>query len=110
MPELIKQGLQISALGMGLTFAALGLLILAMFLLERLFRVRETVEPPEGEATPVADQGEIVAAIAAALHHFQENNGRSPNLGANLEQGRGAWWRANAARQSPTRTSHRRQT
>ena len=110
MTELIKQGLEISALGMGLTFAALGLLILAMFVLEKLFRVQDEVKPPEAEEAPAANQAEIIAAIAAALHHFQEEDGRSPNLGANLEQGRSAWWRANAARQSPTQKPHRRQT
>ncbi|MFQ5419648.1 MAG: OadG family transporter subunit [Anaerolineae bacterium] len=96
MSELIKQGLEISVLGMGLTFAALGLLIVAMLLLERLFREGEeealvvdtAVSPLTTPATE--NDAEIAAAIAAALAHWQAQPQSS--LGETLHQPRSRWW------------------
>ena len=46
MSQLLGQGLEISLVGMGLTFASLGLLVLVMVLLERAFRRAPADEPP----------------------------------------------------------------
>jgi len=93
MSELIKQGLEISVLGMGLTFAALGLLILTMVLLERLFRegVEEQVASTAVSPPPEAIEAETAAAIAAAIAHWQAEE--TAVLGANLQKPHSPWWR-----------------
>ncbi len=101
MNELIWQGLQVSVLGMGLTFAALGLLILAMMALERLFRVPEEADSPEVIALSISEEDEVAVAIAVALNHLQAQDRDRSDLGAELEAGRGAWWQNNQSRQRP---------
>jgi sodium pump decarboxylase gamma subunit len=95
----IWQGLSLSALGIGLTFAALGLLILAMFMLERIFRTRRLIpEERSPEEMPVANslardtqEEEIVVAIAVALAHLRSLDMRRSELGEALEAGPGPW-------------------
>lgn len=113
MSELIKQGLEVSALGMGLTFAALGLLILTMMALERLFRVPESEEEVEAEITAVSpgEENEIAIAIAVALSQLQTTGSETAEIGKNLEAGRGAWWQVGRSRQrsrAPVRKTSRR--
>jgi len=95
----IEQGLRLSVLGIGLTFAALGLLILAMFTLERIFRTRRLI-PGERvpEMTPVAsslawdmEEEETVAAIAVALAYLRSLDMSRSELGEALEAGPGPW-------------------
>ena len=101
MTELIWQGLRLSVIGLGLTFAALGLLIGAMILLERIFRTRPLVPARrEIKETPVVssltrdtEDEEIVAAIAIALAHLRSLEISRIELGTALEEGRGPWWR-----------------
>lgn len=106
MNNLYIQGLTISVVGIGLTFLALGLLILAMILLERFFRDSETPESeaaaPPPEAAPAAAETrdeEITAAIATALVYWRSMSQRG--LGATLQAGRSPWWAAGRAQQSP---------
>ncbi len=97
--DAIWQGLSLSALGMGLTFAALGLLIAAMVALERIFRTRRLIpdeRPPE--ELPVANslardtqEEETVVAIAVALAHLRSLDMCRSGLGEALEAGRGPW-------------------
>ena len=97
--NVIWQGLSLSVLGLGLTFAALGLLILAMVALERIFRTRPLI--PEGrspEEMPAAsssarDMGEeeTVVAIAVALAHLRSLDMSRSGLGEALEAGPGPW-------------------
>ncbi len=97
--DIIWQGLRLSALGMGLTFAALGVLIVAMVALERIFRTRRLIpdeRPPE--ELPVANslardtqEEETVVAIAAALAHLRSLDMSRSGLGEALEAGRGPW-------------------
>ena len=95
----IWQGLSLSALGMGLTFAALGLLILAVFMLERIFRTRRLIpEERSPEEMPVASslardmrEEETVVAIAVALAHLRSLDMDRSGLGEALEAGRGPW-------------------
>jgi len=99
------QGLSISIIGLLITFFALGVFILLMIVLQRIFPPKpETQEEAEkvelvvqielDQAPSQMDEaGEVAAAIAAAVSYFQAAN--QPSLGANLEGGRGRWWAAN---------------
>jgi len=95
----IGQGLGLSVLGIGLTFAALGLLILAMFMLERIFRTRRLIpEERSPEEVPVATslardmrEEETVVAIAVALAHLRSLDMSRSGLGEALEAGPGPW-------------------
>jgi Na+-transporting methylmalonyl-CoA/oxaloacetate decarboxylase gamma subunit len=98
--NLIMQGLSLSGMGLGLTFAALGLLILAMILLEYIFRTRRLVpDEREMEETPVVstlardtEEEEVAVAIAVALAHLRLLDLHRSGLGTTLEAGHGAWW------------------
>ena len=100
--SVILQGLSISVLGLGLTFAALGLFILVMVVLQRLFRLRPPASVErEPEALPAgsalardteAEAAERAAAIAVALSHLRSLEICQSGLGEALEAGRGPWW------------------
>lgn len=98
--NLFWQGFTLTVMGMGLTFAALGLLILAMIVLERLFRTRRLIpDKPSSPEKPGAstmardtEDEEIAAAIAVALAHFRSLDICRSGLGTALETGPGAWW------------------
>jgi len=93
----ITQGLIISALGLGITFAALTLIIIVISLLKRIFPSTEEVDD-KIETVPagaeVSEEEEVAAAIAVALSQIRSSHPPTA-LGASLESGRGAWWRAN---------------
>lgn len=106
MNELWSQGLWVSAAGLAVTFAALGLLIGLMALLTRLFPapvpVKDTAvatptEPATPETPPALDnEAAVAAAIATALalaRHEQERQ-----LGQSLESDHGPWWYTDKAR------------
>jgi sodium pump decarboxylase gamma subunit len=110
--DLLWQGLIISFSGMGLTFLALGLLILTMIVLERVFRPQPERVPAEADQ-PAGVDDEIVAAIAVALARARPTEaGRSDSLGATLQNETGRWWLVGRAQQravvSP-RITHRRE-
>lgn len=96
----VLQGLNLSVIAIGLTFAALGLLILAMILLERIFRTRRLLpDERETEETPVVgtlsrdtEEEEIAAAIVVALAHLRSLDLGRSGLGTALEAGPGPWW------------------
>ena len=104
MSELM-QGLNISIIGLLITFFTLGVFILLMIVLQRIFPPKAEAQAEEAEkAEPVVqieldqassqldEEGAVAAAIAAAVSYFQAAN--QPSLGANLEGGRGHWWAA----------------
>ena len=106
----IAQGIVLLVVGMAFLFVAMGVLILAMIILERLFRTRKLVpeeqEPGEREAVSrherdMADE-EVVAAIALALAHMRSLDISRSGLGTALEAGRGSWWTMGQIRQRPT--------
>jgi len=96
------QGLEVSLLAMVITFLALGVFILVMVVLQRIFPPAAAEQGQEGEAredepevlsvtsADESEEGAVAAAIAAALNHFQAA-GRT-QLGSSLREGRGAWW------------------
>jgi len=109
------QGLSLSLMGITITFAALGLLILAMIVLERLFRTRKLVpEERSPEETPVAStlardtqDEEIVAAITVALAYLRSLEIGRSELGMTLEAGHGGWWTAGRVQQRQILTRRR---
>lgn len=99
----IVQGLEISVLGLAVTFTALGLFILVMLVLQRIFRVKPEKNIIQEETTTevttetsqaiVEDDSELIAVITAAILHLRSKNLSS--LGSSLENGKGTWWIAN---------------
>jgi len=106
----ILQGLTISISGILITFLALGLFILIMIVLQKLFPAES--ESPAGSdaekktivesSTAVEDEGEVVAAIAAAVAYFQQSFAQSGDLGTSLNEGRGTWWMVRRINANPT--------
>lgn len=100
----IAQGLEVSVLGILITFVALGVFIFIMIFLQRMFpyknedaaAVVEEREAPEAvieiATDPATDgeEGEIAAAIGAALLYLRSRSKTS--LGDSLFEGRGGWW------------------
>jgi hypothetical protein len=96
------QGLEVSLLALIITFLALGVFILVMVVLQRIFpppvEEEEKETEPGQEETPLvsltiadeSEEGAVAAAIVAALTYYQAA-GRV-QLGSALREGRGAWW------------------
>ncbi|MEW6717274.1 MAG: OadG family transporter subunit [Chloroflexota bacterium] len=94
-------GITISVLGIGVLFAALGLLTLVILLLSRLFR---PVSKDEGEEKMVQDETEglvsasqrekrpLVAAVAVAVSHLLAEEKKKAGLGQSLHKGPGKYW------------------
>lgn len=110
MSDVIVQGLILSVIGIGLTFLALGILILVMVLLDRLFRDDKKgdsgeVKPVEkvavGSPAPDAVDEKIVAAIAVALAQVRSLELYEVGLGSTLETPPSRWWQTGRAQQSP---------
>ncbi len=105
----IFQGLMIGLVGMAILFAAMGLLILAMTGLERLFR-KQAVKPDRtlpDEKTTISSlqqetkEEEIAAAIATALVYLRSLEICESGLGSTLESKPSPWWSVGRAQQSP---------
>jgi len=97
--ETVLQGLYITVAGMGLVFAALGLLLLAMVALDRAFRPRpaDLLVEEAGPEVPEEDLA-LVAAVGLALALAEAEGaeeGASPEV---LPPGRG-WILAGRSRQ-----------
>ena len=96
MSQILSEGVEISLVGMGLTFASLGLLVLVMVLLERAFRPRTAVEqdgrPELTSTTEDADAEEIAVAVGVAIAYLRAQERDRAGLGATLGSGHGAYW------------------
>ena len=110
------QGLQVSLSALIITFLALGVFILIMILLQRLFPAQaeegqESGDAPEEEfvltvtSTDESEEGAVAAAIATALNFFQ-GAGRE-QLGGALREGRGDWWVSRRAQASQGKVDRR---
>jgi sodium pump decarboxylase gamma subunit len=87
-------GLWITVVGMGLVFLALGILVLAMMALERLFRPRAKGVMATGAAEEPSIEEEEIAAIAVALTSLltrKEAPVWDRKLGSALGDGPGPW-------------------
>ena len=81
-------------MGMGLVFLALGLLVMAMMALERLFRPKAKGAMPIEAAEESSTEEEEVVAIAIALASLltkQEAQVGDRQLGSALGDGPGSW-------------------
>jgi Na+-transporting methylmalonyl-CoA/oxaloacetate decarboxylase gamma subunit len=88
------QGLWITGVGMGLVFLALGVLVLAMMALERLFRPRAKGAMATGSAEEPSTEEEEIVAIAVALTSLltkKEAQVGDRQLGLALGDGPGSW-------------------
>ncbi len=96
------QGLSISIMGILITFFALGIFILIMIVLQRIFPPQNEEEVAEVEPENVGEsvivrmedeqtEGAVVAAIAAALSYFKAQE-KSASLGDALREGHSSWW------------------
>jgi Na+-transporting methylmalonyl-CoA/oxaloacetate decarboxylase gamma subunit len=106
----IAQGLTLSIIGLTITFAALGLLILAIVVLKHLFRPRPLVSDEELVTTQISSSSvrdtedeEVAAAIAVAWALRSLEVSRS-ELGTTLEAGHGPWWVMSQLQQRPAST------
>ncbi len=93
----ILQGLQISVLGFVITFTALLLVVLVIMLLTRIFPSEPEAENETNVEPAVihdTEDEEVAAAIAIALSRLQLGARGRNVLGAALEIGHGAWWKA----------------
>jgi sodium pump decarboxylase gamma subunit len=96
----IVQGLEISLIGIVVIFLTMGILVLVIALLERLFRERPQEPQPkltEPATSPVealqSDEDErVVVAIAAALTHLRSLGMARSGLGDDLASGPSTWW------------------
>ena len=114
----LAQGLILSVIGMTITFIALGLVILAMVVLKRLFPPRPLISGKEdldetqfvSSLAHDTEEEEVVAAIAVALAHLHSLGVSRSGLGKALEAGRGPWWAMSQLQQgsTPTRPSQGR--
>ena len=103
-------GLQVSLLGLVITFVALGVFIFIILALKALFPAERAAKKSAAvQQTPVVeiaaeaddDESEVVAAIAAALAYARIGQGsRSTSLGQSLLEGRGSWWAARRSESS----------
>jgi sodium pump decarboxylase gamma subunit len=88
------QGLWITVVGMGLVFLALGILVVAMMALDRLFRPRAEGALATGAAEEPSTEEEEIVAIAVALASLltkQEARVGDRQLGSALGDGPGSW-------------------
>jgi hypothetical protein len=73
---------------------------------ERIVVAVPSSTPPEGlrasgdDAAVRPPDGEIVAAITAAIVYLRQRHGAAGGLGSSLEEGPGGWWRAGVSGRS----------
>lgn len=118
--NLLAEGLNISLLGLSLTFASLGLLILIIWTLDRVFRAKPAAQPPTspvkrrersvGALERESEEEVIAVAITIALSHIRSLEICRAGLGESLEDGRGGWWRPSAHRPPSAVRAGRSQT
>lgn len=114
MDNVIGQGLALSVVGLIIAFAFMGLFILTMVVLQKLFPVKaeapeETaveepaaIEAPAAVSAVVVEEEDELSAVAAAVAAIASLRSLNQNkLGDSLASGRGNWWVVNqmAARQ-----------
>ena len=101
-PIALQQALTMSAIGLTLTFATLGLMVLPIWIVNRYQEshspkaqpaASEKVEPvPCSEPEPAVSEVEVAAAIAVSILASRRNASSPSRLGAALEVGPGRWW------------------
>lgn len=79
--ELLRDGLTVTLLGMGVVFVLLGLLVLIVTGMSRLAHALEGATPPEAAPAaapsgPVHANQELISAITAAVHRYRRGHRR----------------------------------
>ncbi len=109
MGELLADSLWLTVVGMGMTFAALGTLVLGMYLMTTLFRekraLEELVPAVESIAVPSADDTARYRAAAAAVAVALAQVRRAEGMPLAADEGDvwGAYVRSRQLTQSPGR-------
>lgn len=86
------EGLEITVTGMSLVFLALGILVLAIMALDRLFRPKaEGVLRTEASEEPSAEEIVAITVALASLLSGEEARVGDRQLGSALRDGPGAW-------------------
>jgi oxaloacetate decarboxylase gamma subunit len=75
MDELINQGLQLMALGMGTVFLFLGLLIFVITLVSRVIQKYELKAEASAD-TPTSSHDDLVDVISAAVQQYRSDHPR----------------------------------
>jgi sodium pump decarboxylase gamma subunit len=77
--DVLGQGLVLMGAGMGIVFLTLVLLVVIIVVLRDLLRNPQKIEPDASEVLPAGVRAypetsgeESIAAVAAAIHHFQK--------------------------------------
>ena len=101
-PIALQQGLVLSAIGLVLTFATLGLMVVPIWLVNRYQEAHPPKEEPAKvesdepvaceEPEPAVSEAEVAAAIAASIMATRRQETSPSGLGAALELGPGRWW------------------
>lgn len=93
----IGQGLTLSGIGILITFSALALLILVIWLLKKLFPADQPGQAvyPSGEKHPPSDRERQrkIAAVSATALIMLEKREQNLSLGKVLETPPGEWWK-----------------
>jgi len=75
MDELIRQGLQLMALGMGTVFLFLSLLICVISLVSRIIQKHE-LKTEQATGTATASHDDLVEVISAAVQQYRSDHPR----------------------------------
>lgn len=97
----ILAGLSISISGLAVTFLALGVFVLVMMILQKVFSTKsdaaaeeETQDVPVVmESSETTEDDNLPVVIATAISFFR--NQAQSSLGSSLENGKGGWWSSN---------------
>jgi len=88
------QGLTLSITGLMITFLVLGLFILVMIQLQRLFPVKNVEETADEEPPTIIqtgkDDNEAVVAAIMAVNYLSTYT--TTRLGEKLQSGHSSWW------------------
>lgn len=102
MEQNLLAGLSIALAGLVITFSALGLFGVIIYVLRLIFKYTpppEEAAPAEAPAaavaseTAAADDDVIPVVIATAISYFRSQ--AQSSLGSSLEEGKSGWWAAN---------------
>ncbi len=104
MSENFAAGLSISISGILITFLALGIFILVMVLLQRLFPSKEAAASSEQAIIMIEEQPVLLEKVeeededlpvifATAISHFRSK--AQSSLGTSLMDGKSGWWASN---------------
>ncbi len=96
----LGQGLSISVMGILITFASLGILILVMIALREWFAPRTSKEAPRPDGSedgaPQTESDAAAVAAATAVAFLKARQRQRAALGKVLEAPQGRWWLMNA--------------